>query len=223
MYASRYQSSHSSRPVGLTAAIAVNAGVVALLLTSAPSFVVEHIPRTIELVNVPIDPPPPPNPIEPAPSDARTTSPSPRPVAERPLVALPIPSADVTTTATPPGLPPPLDLGANGTATSSPADPPVPPAPVMVEASVDPRFASALQPQYPPAERRAEVSGVVQVRVLIGTDGRVKAVERVASASNGLFEATRRQALSRWRFRPATRDGVAVESWKTMTVRFELD
>jgi periplasmic protein TonB len=51
----------------------------------------------------------------------------------------------------------------------------------------------------------------------------VKAVERVTAASDGLFEATRRQALSRWRFRPATRDGAAVESWKAMTVRFELD
>jgi protein TonB len=34
--------------------------------------------------------------------------------------------------------------------------------------------------------------------------------------------ATRRQALAKWRFKPATLDGVAVESWKEMTVRFVM-
>lgn len=58
--------------------------------------------------------------------------------------------------------------------------------------------------------------------MLIGTDGRVKQVERVSAASEAFWQATERQALSRWRFRPALRDGVAVESWRTMTVRFEM-
>jgi periplasmic protein TonB len=221
MYASRYQSSHSSRPIGLTAAVAINAGVIALLLTANPSFVVERLPRTIEAINIPLTPPP--DPVEPPTSERAVPRPTPLPVAEKPLVALPIPATDLTTTATLPDVTPPLDLGANGTATAPPADPPARPAPVLVDASVDPRFAHTLQPDYPAAERRAEVSGTVRVRVLIGADGRVKAVERVTAASDGLFEATRRQALSRWRFRPATRDGAAVESWKAMTVRFELD
>jgi protein TonB len=221
MYASRYRSSHSSRPIGLTAAVAINTGVIALLLTANPAFVVERLPRTIEAINIPLTPPP--DPVEPTTPERALPRPSPLPVAERPLVALPIPATDWTTTPVLPDVMPPLDLGANGTATAPPADPPARPAPVLVDASVDPRFADRLQPDYPAAERRADVSGIVRVRVLIGTDGRVKAVERVAAASDGLFEATRRQALSRWRFRPATRDGAAVESWKAMTVRFELD
>ena len=60
------------------------------------------------------------------------------------------------------------------------------------------------------------------MRVLIGTDGRVKAVELVSSDSPGVFEETRRRALARWRFKPATRGGVAEESWKEMTVRFQI-
>jgi protein TonB len=36
------------------------------------------------------------------------------------------------------------------------------------------------------------------------------------------LEATRKQALAKWRFLPATRDGQPVESWREMTVRFEL-
>ncbi|RYE01614.1 MAG: TonB family protein, partial [Sphingomonadales bacterium] len=62
----------------------------------------------------------------------------------------------------------------------------------------------------------------VSVRVLIGTDGRVKAVEQVSATSTAFFEATKRQALGKWRFKPATRGGVPQESWKTMSVRFEL-
>lgn len=30
------------------------------------------------------------------------------------------------------------------------------------------------------------------------------------------------RALAKWRFKPATRGGVAEESWKPMTVRFEI-
>ncbi|TAJ41295.1 MAG: energy transducer TonB, partial [Chitinophagaceae bacterium] len=48
------------------------------------------------------------------------------------------------------------------------------------------------------------------------------AVEMVSAAHPGFFEATRKQALRYWKFRPATRDGVATESWRTMTVRFTI-
>jgi protein TonB len=61
------------------------------------------------------------------------------------------------------------------------------------------------------------------VRVLIGTDGRVKEVQQISAASTAFFEATRKQALTKWRFTPGTRDGAPVEAWRTMAVRFELD
>ncbi|WP_260581590.1 energy transducer TonB [Sphingopyxis sp. PET50] len=63
---------------------------------------------------------------------------------------------------------------------------------------------------------------MAKVRVLIGTDGRVKQVELVSTDSPGFFEATKRRALAKWRFKPATRGGVPEESWKEMTVRFEI-
>ena len=91
----------------------------------------------------------------------------------------------------------------------------------MVDAAPDPR--ARFQPDYPASERRSGIEGVVVVRVLIGADGRVKAVQQVRAASDAFFEATRKQALARWRFTPATHDGVPVESWRTMTVRFRLE
>ena len=69
---------------------------------------------------------------------------------------------------------------------------------------------------------RAEMEGFATVRVLIGTDGRVKQVEAVKASDTAFLDATRKQALSKWRFLPATRDGEPVESWREMTVRFQL-
>ena len=36
-------------------------------------------------------------------------------------------------------------------------------------------------------------------------------------------KATEKQALKAWRFKPATRDGIAVEDWQTLTVRFDIN
>ncbi|WP_106640472.1 energy transducer TonB [Allosphingosinicella vermicomposti] len=97
------------------------------------------------------------------------------------------------------------------------------PNPVRIAAAIDPRHAGALQPPYPASEQRMGNEGKVSVRVTIGTDGRVKAVSRVSATSDAFWKATERQALSRWRFRPATVDGKPVESEKVMSVTFRLD
>ncbi len=94
--------------------------------------------------------------------------------------------------------------------------------PVFVGARINPGYANALQPVYPPGMIRAEMEGFATVRVLIGTDGRVKQVEAVKASDPAFLDATRKQALAKWRFLPATRDGEAVESWREMTVRFQL-
>lgn len=94
--------------------------------------------------------------------------------------------------------------------------------PVFRAARPNPRYAGVLQPGYPPGMIREEREGVVTVRVLVGVDGRVKALEAVRADAAAFLEATRKQALAKWRFLPATRDGTPVESWREMTVRFEL-
>ena len=82
---------------------------------------------------------------------------------------------------------------------------------------------SEVQPAYPPSLARQEIEGVAIVRVLIGTDGRVKDVQMVSATEPEFFEATARQAKRYWKFKPAMRDGIAVESWRQMTVRFKLE
>ncbi|HEV7659103.1 MAG TPA: TonB family protein [Allosphingosinicella sp.] len=102
-------------------------------------------------------------------------------------------------------------------------DPPrEPPPPVRREAQVDPRYAHDLQPPYPLPELRADHSGVVRIRLTIAANGRVTAVERLSATSEHFWRATERQALNRWRFRPATLDGRPVQGTKVMTVNFRI-
>jgi protein TonB len=110
-----------------------------------------------------------------------------------------------------------------GAGPSVTVDPPLPSVkPKLVFAELDSKFAGTFQPDYPAREQRGGIEGAAKVRVLIGTDGRVKAVELVSTDSPGFFEETKRRALAKWRFKPATRGGIPEESWKVMTVRFEI-
>ncbi|MBJ7500915.1 MAG: energy transducer TonB [Sphingopyxis sp.] len=193
-------------PVALVAAVALSPMIVVdEPATSTPPWTSITLPKP-----KPPEQKPDPEPQVRQPQTQFTAPPSPLPpVAKDPPEAPPLP----------PYVPP----AGTGTGPSVTADPPVTPEkPRLVLADVDPRFAGAFQPDYPPREQHGGIEGVARVRVLVGTDGRVKAVELVSTDSPGFFEATKRRALAKWRFRPATRGGVPEESWKVMTVRFEI-
>jgi periplasmic protein TonB len=98
-----------------------------------------------------------------------------------------------------------------------------PPAlPIFTVAKRNPRYARDFQPDYPPGMIREGREGAVTVRVLVGVDGRVKQVEAVKADDDAFLQATKNQALRRWRFMPATKDGVPQESWQELTVRFQM-
>lgn len=220
MYADR-NSRAKPNPVSLTAAIGINAALVAALLLSSPDIIKEDGGIT-QIFDVPIIEPPQPEP-KPQPQPERKTD-LPRDVKiETPIpdVVPPLPLTNpVQGTAEPQPTIPAADPGPPSTGSGVTVDPPRP-APVLTEAAPDPR--AEFQPDYPASGRREGVEGAVTVRVLVGADGRVKAVEQVRSIGDAFFAATKRQALSRWRFKPATRDGIPYESWRTMTVRFVLE
>ncbi|NRD89722.1 hypothetical protein C8024_10055 [Sphingopyxis sp. BSNA05] len=97
------------------------------------------------------------------------------------------------------------------------------PDPVIVGARLNTRYAGQFQPAYPTGLLRLEREGEVSVRVLVGTNGRVKQIELIDSPHVDFWTATRKQALGKWRFTPATRDGTPIESWMTLKVRFEIN
>lgn len=115
---------------------------------------------------------------------------------------------------------PPVAPPAGGTTVTPPSRAPEP---VFVTARLDPRYAGRFQPPYPPASERQNEEGVVVVRVRVGPDGRVLAAElKGSSGHRRLDEAAVEHARRAWRFVPAMRDGVPVETWREIPVRFEL-
>jgi protein TonB len=110
-----------------------------------------------------------------------------------------------------------IDSGSGGGhAAVAPADP------VLRDARRDQRFLDRFQPPYPPTMERAGEEGFARVRITISAQGRVTAISDLGSSDPLFFEATRRQALRAWRFVPATRDGVPVESTQELTVSFRM-
>lgn len=98
-----------------------------------------------------------------------------------------------------------------------------PPPPLFRAATRDPRFARDFQPDYPSGLLQKEIEGSASIRVLIGTDGRVREAQVVSASHPDFGKAAVKQALRSWRFRPATRGDVAVEDWQTLSVRYTID
>jgi len=220
MHADTRYHANAPRSVSFGAALAINGAILAGMIFAAPNIVVlKDPPVVMKAIDVRDRPPPPPEdetkPVEKF--QPRTSTP---PVAPKPLVDTNSTTNIEITTKIPDTLPPiekPADPGPIRT-----IDPPKP-LPALIGATADPRYAQDFQPEYPAQEMRAQRDGLVTLRVLIGADGRVKAVEPVSATSDAFFAVTKRQALGKWRFRPASRGGVAEESWKTMTVRFRIE
>jgi protein TonB len=195
--------------IGLPAALVVAVALSPMIVKPKP--VLSPLTGTLIEIEKPVEPPPDKQP---------ETSPTPKNPSVReavkPIVET-FPRTDLGAEVKP-FIPDPLPYDPGPPA--RPADPPAPPA--LILAKLDPKYAGSFQPDYPASEQRREIEGVARVKVLIGTDGRVKAVELVSTDSPGFFEETKRRALAKWRFKPATRGGVAEESWQVMTVRFEI-
>ncbi|KTD99844.1 energy transducer TonB [Sphingopyxis sp. H038] len=211
-----YGSDARHHPVAALFAVGLPAALV--LAVALSPMIVEMVPKsepmtgTLIELEKPLDPPPP--------KQADDVEPMPRAASTPDVIDPVVPTTSLTEpwADTGPSIPDvgPVDPGPPARA----ADPPT--IPKLVLAQLDQRYADLFQPDYPARAQREGIEGVAVVRVLIGTDGRVKAVELVSADDAAFFEATKRRALAKWRFKPATRGGVAEESWKEMRVRFEI-
>lgn len=218
-YGDRYGAGPAFRPGSMALALGLTVAPIAALIMGLQIKHVIYDPPILTTYPVPPDQPPPPPDPKPQPKTEAPTELVYTP--PHPLVPV-LPTDTFPTTETP--QPPPTEPSVGTAPDPGPVLTPVVVAkPVMVDAFIDPRYQSLLQPPYPPEEQRAGNSGRVVLRVLVGADGRVKQVEKVSAASDAFFAAAQRQALGKWRFKPATKDGVPIEQWKTMSLRFVLN
>ena len=210
----------ANRVAGYTLAIGFNGLLLMLLLVpmqGAPDW------------SRPADPGPsitwyPPDPV-PVPV---TPSPRPVPVVE-PQPRMPSPVDRMVPVAPAPAVEPAAVLVENGSEMAPPVSPatdgPVesgPPAGPVTGMRLE--YLHAPAPDYPRAAVRAGAEGTVLLEVLVGIDGRpLQVVVRDSSGNRRLDAAARDQVLQQWRFRPAMRNGQAVQAIGLVPVSFRLD
>lgn len=201
--------------------VAVHIAAIAALM-SAKMDLPRHLkepPLIVDLLRIP--PPPPPQTVQPTRAQPQ---PQPQPT--------PWVSHSEPRTPTQPTPMPPLDPG--GVATGDPGPtielPPIPEPPPLTLPHATVRSgpalltpASALRPPYPDSKLLNQEEADLRLRLSIGIDGRVTAVEPIGRADPVFLDAARRYIIGHWRYRPAMVDGHAVVSTLVITLSFRLD
>ncbi|MEQ1513632.1 MAG: TonB family protein [Lysobacteraceae bacterium] len=205
-----------ARILGIAGAIALNVAAFMLLMVpvSAPMQIVEvEDPPTFyveEKIKPPVIPP-----IEVPvvhPTTTHTAIPAPiHPPVPQPTYDQDVIVPDGTEYVPPTNSDPMPDIGA-----TLPANPdPLP--------STRLEYASAPAPAYPREALLDGIQGTVVLKVLVDVDGKPLSVEIERSSGNRrLDDAARRQVLRKWMFRPAIRDGKAVQVYGIVPVNFTL-
>ncbi len=203
------------RILGLAGAIALNITALMLLLVpvSAPMQEVKEDEQILILDDRRIEPPTPPPPVEVpivrpqarTPVPVPVTQSQPQPVENNEVIVPDgseyVPPTETTETIAPPTLP---------------SSDPLP--------STRLEYASAPAPTYPREAILDGIEGTVLLKVLVDVDGKPLSVEIERSSGNRhLDAAARRQVLRKWMFKPAVRDGRAVQVYGMVPVNFSLD
>jgi protein TonB len=179
--------------------------LVFVLIPGAAIQIVRHA-DIVPIVNV-ITPPPPskPLPVLPTPAPLKVR-PHAAPIAP-PVISvvaasnLPVATVDI---APPAAAPAPTNTSAQETAPSAIA------------------YGSRTQVAYPLEALRNREQGTVILSVLVGADGSVLGVEIEKSSGSRSLDRAAREAVAKWRFHPATRNGVAHSAWASVPVTFNL-
>jgi protein TonB len=108
----------------------------------------------------------------------------------------------------------------------APAEPPVQPG-ALVEMGSPGLVAPVVQRKptlaYPPAALRLRLEGSVELRALVDETGAIANVQLVSAPESRLgFGEAAMEYVRKWRFRPATKDGVPVKVWFPIKINFDL-
>jgi protein TonB len=221
-YASR-QRTPRKLVIGLTAVVilhgllfwAINSGLARKFVK-----VIKGPVEAVLLEEAKPDIPPPPPPPPPPPKNLPPPPPAYVPPAEI-QVAAPSPVnaiAAVSNTPLPvaPPSPSPSPSPLPVQSTPQPASPPVQTSAVISASSCE-------KPDYPSASKRLEEEGTVQLKFLVGVDGKV--IESAIEKSSGFrrLDEAARAGLSKCQFKPATLDGKPQQSWASLRYTWRLE
>jgi periplasmic protein TonB len=96
------------------------------------------------------------------------------------------------------------------------------PLPALAEGTEPPVPVRTVAPKFPDEMRRNGSSGLVTVSCLIDEKGNVTE-PKVVKASNDAFSAPALEALTKWKFKPAKKDGEPIAIRVNIPVQFNCD
>ena len=219
-YASR-QRTPRKLVIGLTAVVVLHGLLFWAINSGLARKFVKVIKGPVEAVlleEAKPDIPPPPPPPPPPPKNLPPPPPAYVPPAEIQVAAPPPVNAIAAVSNTPqpvaPPSPSPSPLPVQST--PQPASPPVQTAAVISAASCE-------KPDYPSASKRLEEEGTVQLKFLVGVEGKV--IESAIEKSSGFrrLDEAARAGLSKCQFKPATLDGKPQQSWASLRYTWRLE
>ena len=201
--------------IGLTAVVVLHGLLFWAINSGLARKFVKVIKGPVEAVlleeakpDIPPPPPPPPPKNLPPPPPAYVPPAEIQVAAPSPVNAI----AAVSNTPQPVAPPSPLPAQSN----PQPVSPPVQTAAVISAASCE-------KPDYPSASKRLEEEGTVQLKFLVGVDGKV--IESAIEKSSGFrrLDEAARAGLSKCQFKPATLDGKPQQSWASLRYTWRLE
>ena len=219
-YASR-QRTPRKLVIGLTAVVVLHGLLFWAINSGLARKFVKVIKGPVEAVlleEAKPDIPPPPPPPPPPPKNLPPPPPAYVPPAEIQVAAPPPVNAIAAVSNTPqpvaPPSPSPSPLPVQST--PQPASPPVQTSAVISASSCE-------KPDYPSASKRLEEEGTVQLKFLVGVEGKV--IESAIEKSSGFrrLDEAARAGLSKCQFKPATLDGKPQQSWASLRYTWRLE
>ena len=124
---------------------------------------------------------------------------------------------------------PPLDVPGNGigdgagvTQIARPGPSSHPDRPIQRSSGVmEALLIHRVQPDYPQVAKEIHLSGNVELRAIIGTDGTVENIEVVSG--NPILANAAVSAVKQWRYQPTRLSGIPVEVETVITVQFRME
>lgn len=95
--------------------------------------------------------------------------------------------------------------------------------PAFAQSKIDPAVVvRTVEPEYPADLKEAHVMGVVVVNFVVDEQGNVSE-PTVQKSSNAGFEKPALEAVKKWKFKPARKDGVPVAKKVSVPIKFVID
>lgn len=92
----------------------------------------------------------------------------------------------------------------------------------LLEVDKPPRVIRAIYPKYPASAKEEEINGIVMIKFVVAPDGLAHEPTVVSAEPEGVFEDAALDALSKFIFEPAEKDGIPVACIVKIPMKFDL-